>query len=63
MKPERVIHKTGLATADIYQLADHYLENAGLAIALRFVNNAERAFNQLLDWVRCSDWSDFRMRI
>jgi toxin ParE1/3/4 len=48
MKPNRVIHKTGLATADINELADYYYENAGLTIALRFIDNAERAFNELL---------------
>jgi plasmid stabilization system protein ParE len=36
------------ATADINEQADYYLENAGLTIALRFIDNAERAFNELL---------------
>jgi toxin ParE1/3/4 len=49
VKPNRLIHKTGLATADINQLADYYLHEAGLEIALRFVDNAERAFQQLVD--------------
>jgi toxin ParE1/3/4 len=48
MKPNRVIHKTGFATADINELADYYYEKAGLAIAIRFIDNAERAFEQLL---------------
>jgi toxin ParE1/3/4 len=48
MKPDRVIHKTGLATVDINDLADYYRKEAGLPVALRFVDNAERAFDQLL---------------
>lgn len=48
MTPERVIHKTGLATADLTELADHFLAHAGPAVALRFLDNAERAFDQLV---------------
>ncbi len=47
MTTERIVHKTGLATADINELADHFLAKAGLAVALRFIDNAERAFEQL----------------
>ena len=42
MKPERIIHKTGLATADINDLADYYRKEAGAVVALRFVDNAEQ---------------------
>jgi toxin ParE1/3/4 len=48
MKDDRVIHKTGLASADIEELADFYFANAGLTVAIRFIDNAERAFNELL---------------
>ena len=48
MAPERIIHKTGLATTDINELADHFLGVAGLAVALRFLDRAERAFDQLV---------------
>lgn len=48
MTPERVVHKTGLATTDINELADYFRERAGTAIALRFVNQAEAAFERLL---------------
>jgi toxin ParE1/3/4 len=48
MKADRIIHKTGLATADINELADYFLEKANLTIALRFIDNAEHAFDQLL---------------
>ena len=48
MTSSRVIHKTGLATVDIEAQADYYLQQAGQAVALRFVDNAERAFEQLV---------------
>lgn len=48
MKSERVIHKTGLASTDIEELADYYFEKAGLAVAIRFIDNAEIAFEELL---------------
>lgn len=48
MTADRVIHKTGLATADITELADYFLAKAGVAVALRFVDHAERAFDRLL---------------
>jgi toxin ParE1/3/4 len=47
MSAERIIHKTGLATDDIREQADYYRQRAGLPVALRFVDNAERAFEQL----------------
>jgi toxin ParE1/3/4 len=47
MKPDRVIHKTGLATTDINELADYYLEKAGVVVALRFIDNTERAFDEI----------------
>jgi plasmid stabilization system protein ParE len=43
---DRVIHKTSLATDDIREQADYYRQKVGLAAALRFVDNAERAFEQ-----------------
>lgn len=47
MMPDRVVHKTGQATADINELADYFLSKAGREVALRFIDNAERAFEQL----------------
>lgn len=52
MTPDRIIHKTGLATTDIHELADHFFERAGRAVALRFIDHAERAFDQLLTMPR-----------
>lgn len=48
MTTERVVHKTGLATADIEELVDYFRREAGPAVALRFIDNAERAFDQIL---------------
>ncbi|HEX4607134.1 MAG TPA: type II toxin-antitoxin system RelE/ParE family toxin [Urbifossiella sp.] len=48
MTPERFLHKSEQATADLGDLVDHYLRNAGPATALRFIDQAERAFAQLL---------------
>ncbi len=48
MAPDRVIHKTGLATDDIDGLAEYYRQEGGISVALRFVDNAERAFDQIL---------------
>jgi toxin ParE1/3/4 len=48
MPNDRVIHKTGLATDDIREQADYYRQKAGLTAALRFVDNAELAFEQLV---------------
>jgi toxin ParE1/3/4 len=47
MTADRVVHKTGLATTDLQELADYLLAHAGPAVALRFVDAAERAFEQL----------------
>jgi len=44
--PKR-IHKTTLATTDIASLARYFLADAGLEVALRFVDQAELAFGQL----------------
>ncbi|AWM40150.1 Plasmid stabilization system protein [Gemmata obscuriglobus] len=48
MAPERTIHKSEVATADLTELADHFLERAGPAVALRFLDAAEHAFEQLV---------------
>jgi toxin ParE1/3/4 len=48
MMPDRVIHKTGLATTDLNELVDYYLKQAGDTVALRLIDHAERAFDQLL---------------
>lgn len=48
MSADRIIHKTGLATTDIEDLADYYLRHGGRGVALRFVDQAERAFSQLV---------------
>ncbi len=42
------IHKTALATVDIETLAHYLLAEAGSDVALRFVDSAERAFDQLV---------------
>ena len=47
MPAERVIHKTGLATDDIRQQVDYFLQKAGIPVAMRFIDNAERAFEQI----------------
>jgi toxin ParE1/3/4 len=49
--PERV-DKTALATQDIEALAAYYLTEAGISVALRFVDNAEPAFAQLAEMPR-----------
>ena len=46
------IHKSSLATSDINDLADYYRQHAGLDLALRFVDNAERAFDQIASMPR-----------
>lgn len=48
MSADRTIHKTGLATTDIEELTDYYLLHGGRDVALRFVDQAERAFCQLV---------------
>ena len=48
MTPDRFIHKTGLANSDINDLADYFQKEAGLNVALRFIDNAERAFSQIV---------------
>ena len=45
---DRVVHKTGQATADIEGLVDYFVQEAGPDVALRFIDNAEWAFGQLL---------------
>lgn len=47
MTAERIVHKSSLATSDINDLTDYYRKQAGLPVAMRFVDNAERAFEQL----------------
>ncbi|HYH67634.1 MAG TPA: hypothetical protein VD866_23250 [Urbifossiella sp.] len=41
MPTDRVVYKTGLATADLSDLADYLRAYAGPAVALRFVDAAE----------------------
>ena len=41
------IDKTLRATADIRELIGYFKKNAGLEIALKFIDHAEIAFNQL----------------
>ena len=48
MPADRVVHATGLATTDLEELADYFLRHAGRAVAVRFVEQAERAFQQLV---------------
>jgi toxin ParE1/3/4 len=42
------IDKTVQATQDITDLAAYYLREAGIAVAIRFVDNAELAFQRLV---------------
>lgn len=44
--PDR-IERTALATEDIEQLAAYYLAEAGISVALRFVDHAEQAFHRI----------------
>jgi toxin ParE1/3/4 len=44
----RIVHKTGLATLDIVELTEYYRDRAGYLVAMRFVDNTERAFERLL---------------
>jgi toxin ParE1/3/4 len=48
MATDRVVHKTGLATADIEDLIEYFRREASSAVALRFIDNTERAFDQVL---------------
>jgi toxin ParE1/3/4 len=57
--PEERIEKTVLATQDIEQLAAYYQVEAGIAVALRFVNNAEHAFVQLAQMPRMGAFLGF----
>jgi len=50
--PEPRIEKTLLATQDIEELAAYYQAEAGLAVALRFVDNTELAFLDLAQMPR-----------
>lgn len=47
MAAERVVHQTGQADADVANQVEYLLHHAGPATALRFIDNAERAFEQL----------------
>ena len=57
--PEERIEKTVLATQDIEQLAAYYQAEAGIAVALRFVDNAEHAFVQLAQMPRMGAFLGF----
>jgi toxin ParE1/3/4 len=57
--PEPRIEKTFLATQDIEQLAAYYLAEAGIAVALRFVDNAEHAFEYLAQMPRMGAFPGF----
>jgi toxin ParE1/3/4 len=46
------IDKTVLATQDIEELAAYYLAEAGIAVALRFVDQAEHCFMHLAQMPR-----------
>jgi toxin ParE1/3/4 len=48
MPTERAVHKNELATADIEEQVEYLRREAGAAVALRFIDNAERAFGQIL---------------
>src|ERR1700722_10371537 len=47
MKADPVIHKSSQALADLDEQADHYFREAGLIVSRRFIDNAEKAFDQL----------------
>jgi toxin ParE1/3/4 len=49
--PDRIA-KTALATRDIDELVNYYRTEAGPTVALRFINNAERAFAHLAEMPR-----------
>ncbi|WP_020472301.1 type II toxin-antitoxin system RelE/ParE family toxin [Zavarzinella formosa] len=49
MTADRVVHMTGLAAEDVEGMTAYLRAAAGPALALRFVENAERAFGQILD--------------
>jgi toxin ParE1/3/4 len=49
--PERV-EKTALATRDIEALAAYYLAEAGIPVAMRFIDHAELAFSHLAQMPR-----------
>jgi toxin ParE1/3/4 len=57
--PER-IDKTVQATQDIADLAAYYLREAGIAVALRFVDNAEQAFAHLAPMPRMGALLQFK---
>jgi toxin ParE1/3/4 len=49
MATERAVHQTGRAASDLVALADYFAERASVQVALRFLDAAERAFEQLRD--------------
>ena len=57
--PKR-IHKTALATTDITSLARYFLAEAGLEVAIRFVDQAELAFGQLAAMPEIGAYLGFR---
>jgi plasmid stabilization system protein ParE len=57
--PEPRIEKTVLATQDIEELAAYYQAEAGIAVALRFIDNAERAFEYLAQMPRMGAFLGF----
>ena len=56
----KVIDKTVLATQDIEELTAYYLAEAGMAVALRFVDQAEHAFIHLAQMPRMGQFVGFQ---
>lgn len=58
MKADRVIHKNRLATTDIEDLADYYRQEAGLTVAMRFIDSAEKPSINSWPCHRSEPWPD-----
>lgn len=48
MTAERALHKADGAVADFHRLIDYYRKQAQYDVAMRFIDKAERSFDQLL---------------
>jgi len=48
MAPDRIAHRSQLAVDDLEELVSYYLKEAQPTDALRLMDNAERAFDQII---------------
>lgn len=48
MAPDRLVHRTSLAVSDLEDLVRYYQKEAHHAVALRLIDNAQAAFEQLV---------------